>query len=136
MTRREKVSLVEVDRLRTHEAVRKRRVRELVEEIRKESGLKRPVVVDRDSLVVLDGHHRLAALREMGVKKAPVFLVDYFSDQVKVYLRRKELMMKLIKEAVIRMGLSSQVFGCKTTRHLVRDRPRGVKIGLDKLSEE
>jgi hypothetical protein len=46
--------------------------------------VKDPVVVDRDSCVVLDGMHRVAALRELECTCLPVCAVDYLSPGIKV----------------------------------------------------
>ena len=32
--------------------------------------------------MIIDGHHRYTALKELGYKKAPVTLVNYFSDKI------------------------------------------------------
>jgi len=127
------VALIAIGKLRSHEAVSSKRVRELVERIRKDGCLKNPVVADQETLVVLDGHHRVAALKRLGVKKAPVSLVDYKNGEVRVYLRQKEILMKLIKEAVIQKGLSGEVFPAKTTRHLIQSRVRNINYRLKKL---
>lgn len=130
---KDKVVLVDIDKLKIHEAVDKKKVEGLERQIKKDGFLKNPVVADKKTLVVLDGHHRLAALKKMGAKKIPVFLVDYKSNKVRVYLRRKKLMIKIIKEKVIEMGLSNRVFPFKTTRHLLSFRPRNINIKIKKL---
>jgi uncharacterized protein (DUF1015 family) len=128
-----KIRLLAIDRLRDHEAVNKKRLKELVAQLEKVGYIKNPVVVDEKTLVVLDGHHRLAALKKLGINRIPCYLVDYASDEVKVYLRRKELMSTVIKKAVINMGISNRVFPQKTTRHLLKSRPRKVNIRLEAL---
>lgn len=129
-----KVLLVEIDKLRIHEKVDKSRVDELAGRIKNDGFLRNPVVVDSKTLVVLDGHHRLSALRRLNLKKIPVMLVDYLNGEVKVYLRRKELMMDLVKEAVLNRALRGEVFPIKTTRHLIKNRIRNRRVILDDLS--
>ncbi len=49
-----------------------------------------PIVVDRSSLTILDGHHRHQAAVILGLDKIPVVLVDYRSEDIKIenwYLR-------------------------------------------------
>jgi hypothetical protein len=46
--------------------------------------LKSPVIVDRESLVVLDGMHRVEALRNLGCRFMCVCLVDYMSPGIRV----------------------------------------------------
>jgi hypothetical protein len=130
---KKKIALLLIKKLKTHEAICPKRVLQLMEKIKKEGYLKSPVVADERTLVLLDGHHRLAALKKLGAKKVAVFLVDYKNNEVKVYLRRKEILIDLIKGAVIQKALANQVFPIKTTRHLLKNRPRNINIKLESL---
>lgn len=46
--------------------------------------VKHPIIVDRKSLVVLDGVHRIVALRKLGIRRVPACLVDYNSPAIQV----------------------------------------------------
>ena len=127
------ITLIEINKLKSHEAIEQRRLAKLIVRIKKDGHLKNPIVIDRTSFVVLDGHHRLEALKVLGYKKIPAFLVDYKSKDVHVYLRRKGLIMKLIKEAVVERGKNGKLFPCKTTRHLLKYRPRRINVDLREL---
>lgn len=51
----------------------------------KEFGWQQPIVVDKE-MVVIAGHTRLEAARQLGLKKAPVYIADHLTDtQVKAY---------------------------------------------------
>ncbi|PIS08795.1 hypothetical protein COT75_04920 [Candidatus Beckwithbacteria bacterium CG10_big_fil_rev_8_21_14_0_10_34_10] len=128
-----KIKLVDINKLNTHEAVVKDRVNQVFESIKLSGLLINPVVVDQKTLIVLDGHHRLAALKKMKAKKIPVLLVDYKSKNIKVYLRRKELMINVIKEAVIKKGLSNQHFPPKTTKHNLSFKLKNIKLNVNQL---
>lgn len=52
--------------------------------IRSDGMIKHPIIVDRKSLVVLDGVHRVAALRKQGIKRVPACLIDYDSPNIRV----------------------------------------------------
>ena len=130
---RNTLTLVRLSKLKPHEAIEQKRLKRLVERIKRDGCLKAPIVADQVSLVILDGHHRLQALKILGCKKIPVFLVNYRNDNVRVYLRRKELLMRLIKEAVIAKGERGELFPPKTTRHLLQFRPRNINIRLERL---
>jgi ParB-like chromosome segregation protein Spo0J len=82
---------------------------------------------------VLDGHHRLNALKKLGYKKIPVFLVNYRSKDIRVYLRRKNIFMDLLKKMVIKSGKEKRLFPDKTTRHLLKYRPKNIKVDLKML---
>jgi len=127
------ITLIKINKLKSHEAIEPKRLSKLVKRIKRDGYLRNPIVVDRKSLVILDGHHRLYALKVLGCKKVPVYLIDYKSNNVRVYLRRKELIMNLIKKAVITKGKEGKPFPYKTTRHLLKYRPREINIDLKKL---
>lgn len=128
-----RIQLIAIDKVKSHERTFGRRVDRLVKEIKTEGNIKRPIIVDKRSFMVLDGHHRLAALRRLGAARVPAYLVDYQDPRVRVYLRRKYLNMKMIKQAVLYCGLTSTVFPVKTTRHVIHDRPGMQKVLLSKL---
>lgn len=72
--------VVKPERLLLHEEVDEGKVALFKERVREE-GVRDPVVVDRRSLLVLDGAHRVKALSALNAL-VPVQLVDYFSDSV------------------------------------------------------
>ena len=84
-------NLVRVDALRSHERTRPPRVAAVKNGISRSRSVLQPLVVDAASFVVLDGHHRLQALRELGCRLAPVRFVDYASESVRVKPRRNSL---------------------------------------------
>jgi len=135
MTKKQ-IRFVPIGKLKCHEAVSKKRVSELIEDIKFHGLLINPVVVSKQSYVVLDGHHRVAALKRIGACKVPVFFVDYFSNNVKVYLRRKNLLITLLKEAVINRALQGKMFPMKTTRHWIKDRKRNIRIKFEALTTD
>jgi hypothetical protein len=125
------VKLMPIGRLKAHEEVDEERVNEVKRDIERLGCIKNPVVVCKESLVILDGHHRVAALSRMGLKQVPVFLVDYFDFQVRVYLRRKELLGELIKEAIISRAKRGDKLPNKTTRHLIKNRIKNIHLRIE-----
>ena len=76
-----------------------------------------PVLIDTNTRVILDGHHRWWAGQELGCARIPCYGVDYLEDEsIRVQSRRPELTVS--KEAVIDMGLSGKTYPIKTTRHI------------------
>lgn len=75
-----------------------------------------PIIADKDSLVIIDGHHRVEAAKIMKLKKLPVFVVDYFSETIGLE-SRKEIPVE--KKDVINRGLKNDPFPPKTTKHSV-----------------
>jgi hypothetical protein len=110
------LALVYFSCLKHHERVDENHLRELKREIQRDGFLIYPVVVDRASLVILDGHHRVRALRELGCELIPTYLVDYGDNSVKVVSWRPEIPVN--KEGVVSRGLSGELYPSKTTRHI------------------
>jgi len=57
---------------------------QLISDMEQNAEVRNPLIVDSNTFVVLDGMHRVAALREMGCRYLPVCLVDYNSPKIKV----------------------------------------------------
>ncbi len=64
--------LAPIDTLKPHEQVDWRRVRLLAEDMARRLLVLRPIIVDRETRVIIDGHHRFEALRLLGAKRVPV----------------------------------------------------------------
>lgn len=128
-----RISLVDINKLKTHENVIAKRVRQIAREITAKKILINPVVVDRKTKVILDGHHRVAALKLIGAKHVPVYLVDYENSFIKVFLRRKNLLPLILKKQILSAGKSGKNFPIKTTRHYFHNRPRNINVNLNKL---
>jgi len=56
----------------------------LAAEIRMDEALRHPVIVDKESFVVLDGMHRVAALKILNCQRIPACLVNYKSPSISV----------------------------------------------------
>ncbi len=78
------ITLVEIDELLIPEETISGILDALMEEIERAGILKSPVIVGKESLVVLDGMHRVEALRNLGCRFICVCLVDYTSPGIRV----------------------------------------------------
>ena len=103
--------------LREHEQIESERLRQIREEIQREGRLRHPILVDKQSGVILDGHHRFRAYRELGFETIPCLLVNYHSELVSVQSRRSDIAVS--KAEVIRRALSGELFPPKTTQHIL-----------------
>jgi hypothetical protein len=112
------VTLIELEKLRPHEKVDLQHLKELRDEIKSDRVLKFAIAVDKDTNIILDGHHRFNALKELGCKRIPVVFVDYHSPHVTVRAWRNGG--KVTKEMVIEAGLSNNKLPPKTSKHMVR----------------
>jgi len=107
---------VPIEALREHEETDPQRFSEVFKIIQTEGKLDVPIIVDAQSYVILDGHHRFKAYKELGLKLIPCVLVDYFSHQVQLFPRRPDI--RVSKEDVVARALKGQLYPAKTTRHV------------------
>lgn len=75
--------LLDIRRLRHHERVREDRTKWMMRSLKGREYFGPPIVVDKDSYVILEGHHRVNSLRRMGYRKVPAILVSYKKIGVK-----------------------------------------------------
>jgi hypothetical protein len=79
-----RIRIEDVEKLFIHEEVIPELLNRLILEIRGDGIVKHPVIVDENSLVVLDGTHRVEAIKRIGCKYIPVCLVDYSNPNIAV----------------------------------------------------
>ncbi len=119
-------------RLRPHERVVGEKVIAVANDI-KERGVKTPLPVSRWLYrkgevpkywdVVLNGHHRLAALNLLAdggeeIDFAPVQIVPYTSEHVQLQLWPGADRARITKEEVVIAGIKGDLMPIKTTRHI------------------
>ncbi len=126
-------ALLEAKDLKPHEAL----IPELLEETRraieKDGFVKIPILVEDRHHIILDGHHRHQALLDMGCRRVPVFLVDYFQDDIEVTTWPGAIVDRISKEEVVARVLEGGVFPPKTTRHIVHSRLEEIRVELEEL---
>lgn len=110
-------ALVPIDQLREHEEVETENVDRLRHALLREGVVREPVLVARGSWVILNGHHRYAALRALGAQRVPVYLIDYESGPIR--LHRWSPGPEIRKTDVIAMAGRGERYPPKTTRHVL-----------------
>ncbi len=76
------IRLEKLDYLQPHEKTAFKAVDQLSQEIEKDGFQKDPIIIEKNSMVVLDGMHRLAALKKLSCKSALCYFVLY--EDVKI----------------------------------------------------
>lgn len=131
MSRAPRFVLVPLAKLHPHEETDEENVAELVSELERTGVFADPIWVARDSWVILNGHHRVEALRRIGATVVPSWVLDYESDQVTLEPWRPGL--PITKSEVVRRALSGHRFPPKTTRHHLREELPAHPVPVSKL---
>ena len=93
-----------------------------------------PLVVDRNTGVILDGHHRHQVALRIGLKCLPCVLGDYQrDDSIELDVWPNCGRDSLTKEEVVQAGLSAELFHPKTRRHRLPDHLPPISVSLDRL---
>ncbi len=110
--------LVRLEELREHEEYNPEHLEELLAEIKSDGVLKRPIIVDARTKVILDGHHRYNCMKRLGKTHIPVYFVDYWRPEIEVLPWDNKP--PVTKEMVINAGLTGKKLPSKSSRHMVR----------------
>jgi hypothetical protein len=111
------IVFLEMEELKEHEEIRPEYLEALKNEIVSDGILKMPIAVDRNTYIILDGHHRLHALKKIGCKKIPVVLVDYQSPEIQVVTWREGE--TITKDIIIHTALTGGRMPPKTSKHMI-----------------
>jgi uridine kinase len=125
------IGIVKLDELKEHEEIELAHLQEIKKQIEQDGFLKDPIVVDKNTKIILDGHHRYNALKQLNCSKIVAYFVDYNSSRIKVRNWKKGK--KIIKKSVIKAGLTGKKLPPKTTRHLIPNKPSNLNVPLKNL---
>ncbi len=112
------IVFIRIEDLKEHEEIRPDYLEALKNEILSDGILKMPIAVDRSTYIILDGHHRLHALKRIGCRKIPAILVDYHSEEIEVIPWREGE--QVTKEMIIQTALSGKRMAPKTSKHMIK----------------
>ena len=126
-----KIEIIAIEKLKPHEQTIPENLEKIKSQILNDGYLINPIIVDRESLVILDGHHRAEVLKLLGYRNIQAYIVDYFDKGIRVVQRRPEI--PISKEIIIKKALAGEVFPCKTSKHFIPNRPKKSNIPLAKL---
>lgn len=72
------------------------------------------ILICSESNMIIDGHHRYTALKELGYSKIPVTLINYFSNKI---ITDKED--SFSKKEIILNSRRKNLYDPKSTKHLI-----------------
>lgn len=107
------IHFVRVKRVRPNECHYSDHAVTLADTILREQLWRIPIAVERTSLAVMDGHHRLEAARQLRLKYIPCLLLDY--DCVNVDATRPGYL--VTPHEIVRRARTGELYPPKTTHH-------------------
>lgn len=110
------MSLVPLEWLKAHERYVEERVLELMRRFERAGRVDYAVVADAATGTVVDGHHRLEALRRLGAHLVPAVLIDYEDASITIRSWRDGEAPPTKREVVARAAAGT-LYPPKTTRH-------------------
>jgi L-serine kinase (ADP) len=126
-------ALVPIRDLKTHEEADEDRIKRVVRQIQSTGVIKKAIVVDAKSHIVLDGVHRLTALKMLGCYSAPAWLVDYSDEDIVVLSRDRKS--HITKDVVIKAATQGPKLPPKTTRHMLKG-SNGALVHISRLESD
>jgi hypothetical protein len=129
------VRLVPLQWLKPHEQIKVKNMKKLLDMTLRWDGFTKPLIVDKTTGAILDGHHRHAVAIRLDLARIPVIVVDYFADEsIDLDLWPASELDVITKQDVVNMALSDQLYPPKTTRHRIADYLPPIHVSLEKLS--
>ena len=98
------LALKRVEEMRPHEDLVQEDLNGLVGALQRDPTLRHPIIADSVSGAVLDGTHRLAALKQLDCRTVPAALIDYQNPLVKVERWFRMMKGESIQEFVKQIG--------------------------------
>ncbi|KVM57907.1 hypothetical protein WJ58_11860 [Burkholderia ubonensis] len=108
------IELIQIERILPNEEHDETRLLEVLDSIARSGRWTAPIVLERESLAVMDGHHRLAAARCLSLPLVPCVLLDY--AQVGVETRRPDF--SVDGDQIVARSRARVLYPPKTTRHI------------------
>lgn len=107
------VRLLPPGSLRHIEDFSRKRVAALAAKIQATQTWTKPICVERNYMLVLDGQHRLEVARLLGLQRIPCELYDYADVEVWSLRHNHEVS----RELVIQRSISGDIYPYKTAKH-------------------
>ena len=68
-----KIMIIKNDLIKPHENFSPDHMHELLRQIKHDGLIKSPIIIDKNTMILLDGHHRFNALKSLGMTSSPVY---------------------------------------------------------------
>jgi CTP:phosphocholine cytidylyltransferase-like protein len=125
-----KIKLIDTESLLHVEGFSEKRVNWLRRKIEEEGVWNKPICIDSEHGIVMDGQHRMEVAREMGLSVIPA--IGFSHSEVEFWsLRPKNH--EVTKELIIKKSLSGDIYPYKTVKYSFPTEILGCSIDLEEL---
>lgn len=125
------MKLVNINLLKHIEGFSEKRVANMKRKMLESGVWERPICIEKNHFLILDGQHRFEVASKLGLKYIPCEFFDYNDESVIVWSLRKECV--VTKELVIERSLSGNIYPYKTAKHKFPQKVEKIGIPLKKL---
>ncbi|OGR51043.1 MAG: hypothetical protein A3I11_08110 [Elusimicrobia bacterium RIFCSPLOWO2_02_FULL_39_32] len=130
------VHLLPIEIFKPHEEVQSERVLKIKKEILDSEKILQPLWIEKGNFVVLNGHHRLSALKELNCFQVPCFLFNYFSDEIQVQVCSGSSLTEIDKHSIIQAALTGNLYPPRSSFHILNIKLRPNPTPLTDLQPE
>ncbi len=128
------VELVPLEILRPHEEILSKKVDQLEKMTHRWNAYTKPLLIDRSTGTILDGHHRFHVAMRLELLCVPCVLIDYLEDgMIELDVWPNCGREDVTKKEVIEAALTGDLFSPKTSRHRLSDHLPPIAVPLSRL---
>ena len=125
------MKLIRLNLLKHIESFSEKRVANMRRKMETSGIWEKPISVERNHMLILDGQHRYEVARGLKLTHIPCELFDYEDEDLLVWSLRKEC--DVSKQLVIERSLSGNIYPYKTAKHKFPRTVEKVMIPLEDL---
>ncbi|MBD1559762.1 ParB N-terminal domain-containing protein [Vibrio sp. S9_S30] len=123
--------LIDVRKLKPHEHVDPLNVKSVYDSIVRTGAWLEPIIIDRETNTIMDGHHRYEAARKLNLDKIPCYTACYSSNDISIVSWKTGEAINHID--ILEAAESGKLLPIKSTRHLICTHLPSSKLNLDSL---
>lgn len=125
------LAIAEISTLHIHEEIIPSFMEALKKNISEDGIFIHPIIVDKETRVVLDGMHRVAASKALDFHHIPVCFVDYYNPHILLrcwYRTFRDLEAEEIEETLRRLDIKYEYMDLDSAQRMVKDRKKEIAI--------
>ncbi len=123
--------LVDINIVKPSEKINTGRAKSLLDKISIDGYWYKPILVEENNKIVMDGHHRLWVAKQLGLARIPCLLTTYENPNLSLTTWTEN--QKIHPEVVFSAGLSGDLLDYKTSKHTLKIEQSIPTLNLEDL---